>query len=65
MTLLFWGLGLVAAGLAFLIRLLPLTAGVFVTAAASGLAGLAGARLYTRLVRSRKKAEAAMNEEMS
>lgn len=64
-TLLFWGLGLVAAGLAFLIRLLPLTAGVFVTAAASGLAGLAGARLYTRLVRSRKKAEAAMNEEMS
>jgi UDP-GlcNAc:undecaprenyl-phosphate GlcNAc-1-phosphate transferase len=50
-TAMFWGVGLLAAGLAFLIRYLPLVGGILITAGACALASLAGIRLYSLFVR--------------
>lgn len=50
-TAMFWGVGLLAAGLAFLISYLPLLGGIWITAAACGAASLVGARLYSRFLR--------------
>jgi UDP-GlcNAc:undecaprenyl-phosphate GlcNAc-1-phosphate transferase len=50
-TAMFWGVGLLAAGLAFLIRYLPLVGGILITAGACAVASLAGIRLYSLFVR--------------
>jgi UDP-GlcNAc:undecaprenyl-phosphate/decaprenyl-phosphate GlcNAc-1-phosphate transferase len=50
-TAMFWGVGLLAAGLAFLIRYLPLLGGIWITVAACSAASLVGVRLYSRFVR--------------
>jgi UDP-GlcNAc:undecaprenyl-phosphate GlcNAc-1-phosphate transferase len=50
-TAVFWVIGLILSGLAFLIRYLPLMGGILVTTAAIAAASLAGVRLYSLFMR--------------
>lgn len=50
-TAMFWGIGLMCAGLAFLIGYVPLVGGTLIAAAAFGVATVAGILLYSRFVR--------------
>jgi UDP-GlcNAc:undecaprenyl-phosphate GlcNAc-1-phosphate transferase len=50
-TAIFWGIALVTSGLAFLIRYVPLTGGILITAVVCVAASLAGIRLYSLFVR--------------